>query len=125
MDGDRCLAHKSYFIDIDGTIFPHMTGNQLNDVYKTEHISGILPGVVDYWNNIIMPEDIVVFTTARPQKYRQYTERNLKFHGLRYNHLLMDLGTGSRTLINDISPEQSVKAIGINVPRNGGLEHLL
>jgi hypothetical protein len=126
MNSDKTnTIDKTYFIDIDGTILPHLSADDLDARYKTTHISDILPGVHDYWNDVIKPDDVIVLTTARPGKYRHYTENSLRHHGLRYDYLLMDLANGPRVLINDTTSEETVKATGINVQRDGGLTHLL
>lgn len=115
--------NKTYFIDIDGTIFPHMSAKELDAVYKTNHETEILPGVVEYWQTFT-EDDIIVISTARPGKYRHYTERNLRLFNLRYDYLLMDIGTGPRILINDVTEDEPIKAIAHNIPRDGGLESL-
>ena len=114
---------KTYFIDIDGTIFPHMTANELDNVYKTDHEAKPLPGVIGFWQTF-RKNDVIVITTARPYKYRQYTERNLKLLNLRYDCLLMGIGNGTRILINDVASSREINAIAHNVPRDCGLKHL-
>lgn len=115
---------KTYFIDIDGTIFPHMTAEELDDVYKTNHETHILPGVEEYWETF-NEDDVIIISTARPGKYRHYTERNLRLYNLRFDYLLMDIGTGPRILINDVTDKEPIKAIAYNIPRDGGLKHLI
>lgn len=115
---------KTFFIDIDGTLFKHMSADELDAVYLTDHISELLPGIQDYFNSI-PPEDYIVITTARPSKYYEYTLRSLLYHGIRYNKILMDLGMGPRILINDTTNPSKIMAIAYNVSRDLGLGHLL
>ena len=116
--------YKTYFIDIDGTLFKHMTAEELDAVYLTDHISEILPNVAKYFAEI-SATDYIVITTARPIKYYEYTVRNLSHHKLRFTKLLMDLGMGPRVLINDITDPCDLKALSHNVIRDHGLGKLL
>jgi uncharacterized HAD superfamily protein len=110
---------QTYFIDIDGTIVPHLSNTYLDEVVQNNIIieENLLPGVKEFWNKLD-ESDKVIFTTARTEKHRVLTEHTLKRHQLRYDVLLMDLPSGPRVLINDYVDEH--KAFAVNVKRDQG-----
>ena len=107
--------NHTWFIDIDGTIFLH------NEYLKG--LDKILPSTIEFWQKIA-PNDCIIITTARNEKYREHTEKILREHSLRYNHLIMGLPNGERILINDIKPDGLTTAVAVNVERNFGLGHV-
>jgi hypothetical protein len=111
---------RTYFIDLDGTILPCLSWEELEKHNKnTLFTQPLLVGVKEFFNSLNI-DDTVVFTTARTSEYRELTERTLKFHDLRYKHLIMNLGVGRRYLINDTVNILYPKSIAINVLRNQG-----
>lgn len=107
---EKIKQGHTIFCDIDGTIFYHAT----ND---------ILPGVkekFDEWND---KGYTIILTTARISDWKDETLRALDVHGLCYHAIIFDLGNGSRYVINDIK-EGKERAFGINVERDGGINHL-
>ena len=112
---------KTYFIDIDGTIVPNLTLEDLEEYTKIpNYIQDLLPGVKKFFTNLHR-NDVVIFTTARENKYKELTERSLRHHRIKYNQLIMDLPAGQRFLINDTVNVFYQKAIAINVLRNHGM----
>ena len=124
---------NTWFIDIDGTIVLHKTNDELDKMIKDFNLMGtlkkehILPGVVHFWGSI--PEnDLIILTTAREERHRWVTEAMLSYLNLRYDQLIMALGSGKRFVINDIEPGDEVnggedifKAFSYNVMRDSGL----
>jgi hypothetical protein len=111
---------KTYFIDIDGTIVPNLTLEDLEEYTKIpNYIQDLLPGVKKFFTNLHR-NDVVIFTTARENKYKELTERSLRHHRIKYNQLIMDLPAGQRFLINDTVNIFFKKSIAINVLRNAG-----
>lgn len=112
---------KTYFIDIDGTIVPNLTMEDLERYSKVpNYIQDLLPGVKKFFSSL-HKYDVVIFTTARNNEFREMTERTLSFHKIKYNQLIMDLPAGQRFLINDTVNMFYQKAIAINVLRNHGM----
>lgn len=114
---------KTYILDIDGTIVPNMSIEDLEREYPNDaFIQNLLPGVQHFFTSLT-DGDKVIFTTSRIKKYRDMTIRTLKHNNIKYDHLIMDLPNGERILINDV-PDKSIKkiAIAINVPRNSGFQ---
>ena len=100
---------STWFIDIDGTIFIHLSNH--DGVQEDE----ILEGTKEFWSKI--PEkDCIVLTTGRPSWWRKETEESLERFGLRYDVLLMDLPSGRRILINDAKPPGSSYGNIVTVP---------
>jgi len=110
---------RTFFLDIDGTIVPNMDWNELKKAREDpEFVQPLLDGVRHFF--VSLPDsDIVIFTTARTEDYRELTERTLKHHEIQYKCMLM--GLLPRILINDTPNMLYQKAIGINVLRNSGL----
>jgi len=108
-------------MDIDGTIVENLSNDQL-DKYMNDpnFVQELLPGVSHYFKNF-SSEDILVFTTARFERHREMTERTLKSHNIDfYKHLIMDLPSGPRIVVNDTPNVLYHKAIAVNVMRDTG-----
>lgn len=110
---------KTYFIDVDGTIVPYLTYEQLDEMLNDTKTEQLLPGVKELWNTF-QPDDRIIITTARYERHRQFTEAIFKENNLIYSVLLMDLPNGPRILINDTPDILYKKAIAVNVQRNAG-----
>lgn len=102
--------HKTWFIDIDGVIAKH-------NGYLIDGSDSILPGVKDFFSKI-PPEDQIILCTARKEDYKKITLGFLSFHQIRYTHILFNLNTGNRVLVNDNKPDGSIMAIAINTERD-------
>lgn len=86
------LAH-TWLIDLDGTVLYH-------NGYKMAGGDCFLPGAREFLQSL-PTEDVIIFLTAREQKYRETTEKFLKKSEIRYNYIIFDLPPGERVLIND------------------------
>lgn len=117
--------------DIDGTIFKHQ--GKLTDMVLKPAIP--LPEVVEKINKWYYDGDIIIFTTARPEKYRWETERQLKDAGIPYHCIVFDCNTGVRYLLNDIKPagyrsdeesydEDFITAVAIPLKRDEGFTNV-
>lgn len=102
----------TWFLDLDGTIVEH-------NGYKNGG-DKLLPNVKSFFNNL-NEKDCVVITTARKEKYRKLTEDFLSNNGIRYSHIIFDLPSGSRVIINDKKPDGTNTAYSKNINRNFGL----
>lgn len=116
---------KTYFIDIDGTIVPNLTMEDLEKYSKVDnYIQELLPGVKKFFSSL-HKYDVVIFTTARGSEFKNMTERTLKHNNIKYHKLIMDLPTGQRFLINDTVNMFYQKAVAINVLRNHGFGNVI
>lgn len=113
------MTGKSYFIDIDGTIVENLSWELLESFNDKQYVQMLLPGVEHFFKTR-KEDDIIIFTTARSEKFREMTERTLNYHQIKYKLLIMDLTSGERYLINDTVNMLYPKSISINVLRNVG-----
>jgi hypothetical protein len=112
---------KTYFIDVDGTIVPHLSNRELDKIVQSgkSYIEELLPGVKELWNTF-QEDDVIIITTARTEAHRLLTEKTLFTNNLRFDKLIMNLPSGPRYVINDTPDVTFPKAIAINVKRNEG-----
>ena len=107
------LAH-TWILDLDGTIVKH-------NGYKIHGKDFFLPGAREFLENI--PEkDIVIFITARSDKYRAITENFLKENKVRYANIIFNVPCGERILINDDKPSGLKMGYAINLTRDSGIQ---
>jgi hypothetical protein len=103
---------KTWLVDIDGTLFRH-----------NGHLSGpdeLLPGAAAFMG-AIPPADRVVLLTARSSAHEAATRQALLAAGIRFDHILFDLPSGERVLINDAKPSGLQTAHAVNLVRDAGL----
>ena len=122
---------KTWFVDIDGTLFKHRTNVELDRIipeYGMEsHLQEEpLPEAIAFINNL-PKKDRVILTTARESRHLAHTIRALHHFDVRYNKIVDELGAGPRIVVNDIKPEGSAgnkkdmdTAYGMNVNRDSG-----
>jgi hypothetical protein len=104
--------NKTWIIDIDGTILKHNGYRYGQDE--------LLPGVKEFFAKI-PKDDKIIITTGRTSEIRKRTEDFLYKNNIRYDHIIFDLPTGERFLINDTKPSGLKTAYAFNVERDGGL----
>jgi len=117
----KIIKNPTLFVDIDGTIIKYRKFSELE-----ESIPEPIQDVIDYINEYHLNGAIIIITTARPEKYRLFTEEELTTVGIKWNQLVMDCGRGTRVVLNDIDPKspEIKRAVGINLVRNGGLTNI-
>lgn len=108
------LSH-TWLIDVDGTLFKHNGHKNGEDE--------LLLGVREFWEKI-PDSDVIILMSARNKQYKTSTIKALRRFGLRFDHILFDLPTGERILINDRKPSGLVTAVAINTDRDSGLVKL-
>lgn len=108
---------KTIFCDIDGTLLNHVGA-----LHKINYQQQVLPGVLDKIDEWVRKSYRIILTTARPESMRSLTEFQLRDLGVTYHDLIMNLPTGPRYVINDNYANGDVRAFGIPVTRNEGLE---
>lgn len=85
----------------------------------------LLPGVIEKFNEWDSKGCKIILVTGRRKSERQSLEIQLHDVGIIYDYLLMEIGGGTRVLINDYKPlSTDVTAIAICVERNAGLEDI-
>lgn len=117
------MRRQTYFIDIDGTILEHL-GEVTKMVSARDYEIKLCNGIYDFFNAMMLEDACIVLTTARKESMRHITEKQLARCGLFWDHLIMGLGSGPRIVINDIKPDCTEMAIGINLERNVGFGNI-
>lgn len=117
------LVGDTYFLDIDGTLVPHLTNEEIDQRmdqnYNYNCKEELLVGVKELWSRF-KKQDKIILTTARLERHREFTEKIFIENNLRFDLLITDLPSGQRILINDSPDIFYKKAICINVKRNQG-----
>lgn len=118
---NKTIKNPTFFVDIDGTLVQYRKFNELSTSVLTP-----IQEVIDVINKYYDEGAIIVITTARPSSYELFTKQELEKIGVKYHQLVMDLGRGTRVILNDKDPEneQIPRALGINLNRNQGWEGL-
>lgn len=107
---------KTYIFDIDGTILEHCGGK--------DGIDKILPGVKEFWDKYITPQDKVILLTARNREWADKTKQLLNENGIIFNFMIAGLPVGERIQFNDIKPEGLLTAHAVNLKRDRGLSEV-
>jgi hypothetical protein len=117
----KVIKNPTLFVDIDGTLVKYR---------KFSELIGSIPhpiqDVIDYVNDHYNSGSVIIITTARPSSYELMTKQELDTIGVRYSQLIMEMGRGTRVILNDVDPEnpELPRAIGINLERDGGLKDI-
>jgi len=122
--------NKTWFVDIDGTFLKHHSNITLDDLVqeKDGHLKEIpIPNSIEFLKKI-PKEDVIVITTARLSCHKKHTVKALEHLGVRYDHILFDVTSGPRILVNDIKPpgvvgnkEPITTAYAVNLNRDEGI----
>lgn len=118
---NKTIKNPTFFVDIDGTLVQYRKFNELSTSVLTP-----IQEVIDVINKYYDEGAVIVITTARPSSYELFTKQELEKIGVKYHQLVMDLGRGTRVILNDKDPEneQIPRALGINLNRDQGWEGL-
>jgi len=111
---------STIFCDLDGTVIKH---ENIPDYTKDiEFLEGAREKI-DEWrkdNNCF-----IVLTTSRDEQFRPELEYMLRKAGVRYEHLVMGLPSGTRYLINDKKPySEKPMAMAHEVKRDEGIKDI-
>lgn len=140
--GRNSPKHRTYFIDIDGTILEHLSNGDLdeldvflekNDFLSIEEKTHILPKYLE-WQDSIPKSTKVILTTARLHRHKTITEYQLRMSGVVWDEIIYECNSGPRILINDLKPigssdnntmEIMTTAYSINLNRDAGFKKVL
>ena len=104
------LGH-TWLFDIDGTLVKH-------NGYKLDGYDTLLPGVKEFFENVISKNDCVVLLTSRTEEFRSTTIKFLDDNNIRYDHIIFNLPYGERIIINDKKPSGLEMSKSINLTRD-------
>lgn len=109
------VKRQCVIIDIHGTIFKHVgpDGWHKNPT--------LLPGVKERFREWESLGCTIILVTAVKESMRELLERQLNAHQLFWDHLIMNVGSGARHLINDVKPGGRKSAFAYNLERDAGL----
>ena len=70
---------------------------------------------------------MIIFTTARPEEYRNHTVKELLTNDIPWDKLIMGIERGPRYLINDMDPSRPrhARAIAFSIQRDKGLKKVV
>lgn len=140
--GRNSPKHRTYFIDIDGTILAHLSNGDLdlldhyleqNDFGSIEQKTIILPHYLE-WQDSIPKSTKIVLTTARLHRHKHITEYQLRTVGVVWDDIVYECNSGPRVLVNDLKPIKALDndtksvmttAYAVNLVRNAGFEDVL
>lgn len=109
-------SFATLFIDMDGVIAQHSASHFPPYYGETGPINENVEILKKLRNT---GKFQIVITTARTEKYREVTEKQLLDFGLTYDYLLMGMQHGKRIIINDYSKSNPYKSCdAINLKRN-------
>lgn len=100
---------RTWVLDLDGTLIEHF-GDKL------------LPGVREFLDNVIRPQDVVIITTARSLVEREATLALLNKLNVKFRDILFEVGAGQRIIVNDDKPfgNNRQTAFAVRTKRNKG-----
>jgi ribonucleotide monophosphatase NagD (HAD superfamily) len=108
---------KTILCDIDGTILKHM--HSFSEVVSSK--PKLLPGVKEKFDEWDSKNNRIILMTGRKESAREMTELQLKSLGLCWDLLIMNVGNGSRVLINDkLSLDDDDRSVSVNVITDKG-----
>ena len=108
---------KTWFIDIDGTIFKYLGGTPEVTNGRVEP----LPGVIQQINRWEMEGCKIILITGRRENLREVTEQELTKLGLPFDLLIMGCADTGRVLINDEGSK--IKAHAVSLKRDEGFSN--
>ncbi len=112
---------RTIFCDIDGTIFKYRKFETLKTT-KPEFTPGALEKLKRWKRDGCM----IVFTTARPEEFRDHTVREFLLMDVPWDKLVMGIERGPRYLINDMDPgKPGLRAIAYSLERDRGLKRIV
>ena len=121
----KTATGRTWFIDVDGTIFEHRSNQELDNGVDDV----LLPGAKELLDKI-PKSDTVIITTARMPHHRVITIESFRRFNLRCDSFIFGLGSGARILINDEKEMKNSegirckKAHALSVKRNKGISHM-
>lgn len=113
---------RTVFCDIDGTVFKYRKFEEIKST-KAE----LTPGALEKLKRWKRDGCMIIFTTARPEEYRDHTVKELLLNDIPWDKLVMGIERGPRYLINDFDPAKpkQIRAIAYSIPRDKGLKRIV
>ena len=109
---------KTVICDIDGTLLDYQHDIIPHAGHTRDHTA--LPGVVEKMRQWEVEGCRIVIITGRRESERVRTEKDLRYHNIPYDMLIMGFADTGRVLINDVGRRGECKAHAVSLPRNQG-----
>lgn len=111
------INKKTIFCDIDGTIFKQVPYDLINEIEFT-----ILPGVKEKFEEWLNSKYIIILVSGREESKRDITLKQLDNAGIKYNQLILGIGSEDRFIINNNTKNEPDinRAYAISVKRDEG-----
>lgn len=110
---------KTILCDLDGTILKH--SHSFSKVMSSDPV--LLDGIKDKFDEWDSRGHKIIIMTGRKESVREKTENDLRNLGLCWDQLIMNVGNGTRILINDKLADRSPdRAISVNIKVDSGFK---
>jgi hypothetical protein len=104
------------FVDIDGVLMQHLSVHFPPYLYEE---ASPIESNIQYLQSLDTSKIQIILTTSRPSRTRLETEDQLRYLGIKYDQLIMDLKHNQRILINDFSDTNEFpNCSAVNIKRN-------
>ena len=111
---------KTIICDIDGTLLDYQHDIIPHAGHTRDHTA--LPGVVKRMRQWEVQGCRIVIITGRRESERVRTEKDLRYHNIPYDMLIMGFADTGRVLINDVGGKCESKAHEVSLPRDQGFD---
>ena len=111
---------KTIICDIDGTLLDYQHDIIPHAGHTRDHIA--LPGVVKKMRQWEVQGCRIIIITGRRESERARTEKDLRYHNIPYDMLIMGFADTGRVLINDVGGKGECKAHAVSLPRDQGFD---
>lgn len=111
---------KTIICDIDGTLLNYLHDKTPRSGSTRDHVA--LPGVIEKMRNWEVQGCRIIIITGRRESERKRTEKELRYHHIPYDILIMGFADTGRVLINDVGGKGECKAHAVSLPRDQGFE---
>ena len=111
---------KTIICDIDGTLLDYQHDTLPHSGHTRDHIA--LPGVVKKMRQWEVQGCRIIIITGRRESERARTEKDLRYHNIPYDMLIMGFADTGRVLINDVGGKGECKAHAVSLPRDQGFD---
>tara|TARA_R100000315_G_C5215306_1_gene128484 strand:+ start:224 stop:589 length:366 start_codon:yes stop_codon:yes gene_type:complete len=111
---------KTIICDIDGTLLDYQHDTIPHSGHTRDHTA--LPGVVKKMRQWEVQGCRIIIITGRRESERARTEKDLRYHNIPYDMLIMGFADTGRVLINDVGGKGECKAHAVSLPRDQGFD---
>ena len=111
---------KTIICDIDGTLLDYQHDTVPHSGHTRIHVA--LPGVIEKMRKWEVQGCRIIIITGRRESERERTEKELRYHHIPYDMLIMGFADTGRVLINDVGGRGECKAHAVSLPRDQGFE---